>query len=535
MFGKSGCKCHRCVARRRIRFVLGLGLVALLPVGYLALPDSRKNVADLLPANLAHPALSESTPINSALAGGKNVTDLSPADVAHPALSESTPTNSVQSGGENVTDVSPPDVAHPTLSESTPTNSVQSGGENVTDVSPPDVAHPALSESTPINSVRAPDSAAEPMAAADGDNPPVENRSETVSQKERQPVNEPEQAPSSNATPDEVHRTTLLAGALTQTDKPVETPQEVGATSEMSKDPLNLPEKSAAMPPVAVEHQSVVVAGVQPWPGNANPAAISSPDLSAYPVPQDSNPAAALSPAKPNPSPGNSAPSSDHSNPRAPGANGALAGLVASQSNYAAEVPSPSPQQEPNELHGYIAFAAKNEQAASPPAARRTAKVPGHRVTADETPPAPRAGAPKAEDIPTAPAKPVYRSLPGQSGQLESFASDFVRTEGSGNIAGERRFYADSVHFHNEGDLSWAGVAAATRRYHQGKQNRQFQAAGPATVKGPVDGGFYVVDQPVSWRRVEGSSLVRGRSLLRMRVLPTGANLKITSIEEVGQ
>jgi hypothetical protein len=34
---------------------------------------------------------------------------------------------------------------------------------------------------------------------------------------------------------------------------------------------------------------------------------------------------------------------------------------------------------------------------------------------------------------------------------------------------------------------------------------------------------------------MEGSSLVRGRSLLRMRVLPTGTTWKITSIEEVGQ
>jgi hypothetical protein len=158
-------------------------------------------------------------------------------------------------------------------------------------------------------------------------------------------------------------------------------------------------------------------------------------------------------------------------------------------------------------------------------------------VTADETPPEPRESARKTEEIPAATPKPADRSgrLRSQFDQLEDFASDFVRTERSGNIGDERRFYADSVHFYNEGDLSWASIAAATRRYHQGGQNKQFQALGSATVKGPVNGGFYVVDQPVSWSRMEGSSLVRGRSVLRMRVLPTGTTWKITSIEEVGQ
>jgi len=302
-----------------------------------------------------------------------------------------------------------------------------------------------------------------------------------------------------------------------------------------------VPKENSATPPVAAEHRSVVVAGVQPRPESANPAAIGSPDPPAGPALQDSKPANALSSATPNPSPAASAPSSQDANLHAPDPNGALTGLVASQSNNAVEVPnpnpSPAPHQEANELHGYIAFAAKNEVEASPRPAQHPAKVPGNRVTADETPPEPRESARKTEDIPAATPKPADRSgqLRSQFNQLEDFASDFVRTERSGNIGEERRFYADSVHFYNEGDLSWASVAAATRRYHQAGQNKQFQASGAATVKGPVDGGFYVVDQPVSWSRMEGSSLVRGRSLLRMRVLPTGTTWKITSIEEVGR
>jgi hypothetical protein len=123
---------------------------------------------------------------------------------------------------------------------------------------------------------------------------------------------------------------------------------------------------------------------------------------------------------------------------------------------------------------------------------------------------------------------------PHQAGDLQRFATDFVQTDTSGNVGEQRRFYSDSVHFYNEGDLSWASVAAATRRYHHDKQ--QYQVAARPVVKGPVNGGFYVIDQPVSWSRMEGSTLVRGRSILRMRVITTGrAGWKITSIEEFGR
>jgi len=112
---------------------------------------------------------------------------------------------------------------------------------------------------------------------------------------------------------------------------------------------------------------------------------------------------------------------------------------------------------------------------------------------------------------------------------------DFVRTGQAGGVAEQRRFYAESVHFYGEGNLSWASVAAATRRRHEENQKR-LGAAAPAVVKGAADGGFYVVDQPVSWSRTDGSKQTRGRSILRLRVISTGrGGWKITSIEEVAQ
>ena len=125
---------------------------------------------------------------------------------------------------------------------------------------------------------------------------------------------------------------------------------------------------------------------------------------------------------------------------------------------------------------------------------------------------------------------------PEKSGDLQRFALAFLQADQTGNIANQHRFFADSVHFYREGDLSWAGVAAATRRYHQERKNVQYEIAGTAVIKGPVNGGFYVVEQPVSWSRAEGSRLMHGRSVLRIRVVLTNReDWKITSIEEIGQ
>jgi hypothetical protein len=132
--------------------------------------------------------------------------------------------------------------------------------------------------------------------------------------------------------------------------------------------------------------------------------------------------------------------------------------------------------------------------------------------------------------------KSYLANVHDESTDLRRFALDFVRTEQTGSLADQHRFYADSVHFYGEGDLSWAGVAAAIRRYHQEKQNKRYEAAAPAAVKGPVDGGFYIIDQPVSWNRTDGSQRTRGGCVLHLRVVSTGRSTwKITSIEEVGR
>jgi len=141
----------------------------------------------------------------------------------------------------------------------------------------------------------------------------------------------------------------------------------------------------------------------------------------------------------------------------------------------------------------------------------------------------------KVQDHPLkAPDKPTKAEE--KSGDLRRFALAFLQTDQTGNIADQHRFYADSVHFYREGDLSWSGVAAATRRYHQERQNKRFGTEGTAAVTGPIDGGFYVVEQPVSWSRKEGSRQIRGKSVLRLRVVPAGrGDWRITSIDEVGQ
>lgn len=119
---------------------------------------------------------------------------------------------------------------------------------------------------------------------------------------------------------------------------------------------------------------------------------------------------------------------------------------------------------------------------------------------------------------------------------LQRFASDFVRADQTYNIAEQERFFAESVHFYREGDLSLAGVAAATRRYHREQQTRRSEAAGPAIATGPVNGGFFVIEQPVRWTRSQGSKVLQGRSLLRLRVVPIDrGGWKITSIDEVNK
>jgi hypothetical protein len=121
------------------------------------------------------------------------------------------------------------------------------------------------------------------------------------------------------------------------------------------------------------------------------------------------------------------------------------------------------------------------------------------------------------------------------SENLQRFASDFVRANQTDNAAEEHRFFADSVHFYQEGDLSLAGVEAASRRYHRERQTKS-EIAGPAVATGPVNGGFFVIEQPVRWSHTQGSKIAQGRSVLRLRVVPINHGAwKITSIDEVNK
>jgi hypothetical protein len=122
------------------------------------------------------------------------------------------------------------------------------------------------------------------------------------------------------------------------------------------------------------------------------------------------------------------------------------------------------------------------------------------------------------------------------SENLRRFASDFVRANQSDNISEQHRFFADSVHFYSEGDLSLASVAAATRRYHRDQQTKRSEVAAPAAAVGPVNGGFFEIEQPVRWTQSQGSKVTQGRSVLRLRVFPANhGGWKITSIDEVNK
>jgi hypothetical protein len=118
---------------------------------------------------------------------------------------------------------------------------------------------------------------------------------------------------------------------------------------------------------------------------------------------------------------------------------------------------------------------------------------------------------------------------------LRRFAADYLRTDENENVEAQAKYYAGSVHFYREGDLSWARIAAATQRYHRNSRQRRYVLS-PASIRGPVDGGFWVVDQPFTWTKSDGIRTQTGRSVLRTRVIPVGrGNFKITSVEQIGR
>jgi hypothetical protein len=122
-----------------------------------------------------------------------------------------------------------------------------------------------------------------------------------------------------------------------------------------------------------------------------------------------------------------------------------------------------------------------------------------------------------------------------RSRKISGFAADYVRTDENENVEAQAKYYAGSVHFYGEGDLSWARIAAATQRYHRNSHQRRYVLS-HANIRGPVDGGFWVVDQPFTWTKSDGARARTGRSVLRMRVIAVGrGNFKITSVEQVSR
>jgi hypothetical protein len=136
------------------------------------------------------------------------------------------------------------------------------------------------------------------------------------------------------------------------------------------------------------------------------------------------------------------------------------------------------------------------------------------------------------------PSKSVNRDRGGGTdvaADLRRFAANYVREQEKDDVAGQERYYAGSVHFYGEGDLSWTRIAAATRRYHQNSRQRRYGIS-PASVRGPVDGGFWIVEQPYTWSKSDGTRVQTGKSVVRMRVVASGhGDFKITSVEEVGR
>ena len=122
------------------------------------------------------------------------------------------------------------------------------------------------------------------------------------------------------------------------------------------------------------------------------------------------------------------------------------------------------------------------------------------------------------------------------SENIQRFASDFVRANQTEDFREQHRFFADSVHFYREGDLSLAGVEAATRRYRRDQQSKHPEVAGPAVATGPVNGGFFVIQHPVRWTESQGSKITRHQSVLHLRVVPVShGDWKITSIDETNR
>ena len=442
MLGKLRCKCHRCVARRRLNFTLATALFALVPIGYLALPDHRQS------AKVTILSTPRESPSEHAVSGSESI---APPHELNPALAlATTPVRSIAAA--------------------TPTGSLTpEAKQGVLPVpSPePNSADPAADFSTIAagpatgNSENGPVSVASPQLEreASADHAPSSNSEQAVG---------PAPSPAANSA-NPPNFSTIAAAP---------------ATGNSSNRPVYVL-------PIQLEREALadyapLTSPVAPQLGSiATPAPISTPGAETLPSP------------------------------------GIATATPAVQQDFGPR--------------GYITVESKIAPPRTRPGTGHVQKSAQPWPDVQQTPPAPRESFAKAADVPAEGGGTPEKVGQRPSGELQRFAMEFVQTDVSRNVASERRFYADSVHFFNEGNLSWSGVAAATRRYHD-NQNKQFQVAGTPVVKGPVNGGFYVIEQPVSWSQKQGSVLLRGRSILRLQVLAAGrAGWKITSIEEVGR
>jgi hypothetical protein len=433
MFGKSGCKCHRCVARRRLKFTLVVGLFALIPIGYLALPD-----------HWQRPGISVSS-----------VPRESPSE-----LTESDP-ESIASPRESNLAVAPAATPVTSVAAETPAVSVTSQTKQAI------VTVPSL-EANPLGPAADSSTIAARPPTGNSANTPVTELSPQL-KKEASASH----ASSSNPEPAIIRAPSLEANPA----DPAADFSIIGTEPAIG----NSTNRPVSVSPLQLEKEAL--AGHASLTGRVapQPAPIATPALETLP----SLGLATSTPAVP-----------QDSGPR---------GYITVESKIAPPRTSPvTHAQKPAQPWPYV----------------------------KQTPLAPRQNFADRPDNSVEGGGQADKGLP--SGELQRFALDFVQTDMSRNVAPEHRFYAESVHFFNEGNLNWSGVAAAARRYQQ--DNKQFQVAGRPVVKGPVNGGFYVVDQPVSWSQKNGSSSLHGRSVLRLRVLATGkAGWKITSIEEVSR
>jgi hypothetical protein len=498
----SRCKCPRCVAARRMRFV---GLIAICVVfacsAYLALdlphpmPLGFGNIA-LTPKTLPH-----STP--SSIATGAQPSQPSVTAQQMEVIAQSVPESAVS--------------ASPTSESWSTSRDRRSFSSSATD-SPPGLRVEATPIWAPVATGISPDWAGN-MAAE------TLSKSEVSAERGTRLA-----APSKEDPPDSSESKVSMAAAeqvpgltnLTTSENPGNVPSDQAQHAPATTDP------TAELPSIA-ESPSIVM--LQP---------------SDLPIPEPSV-------AKPPTPSANSEPSTrENAGPKQNADHGEVAATPSHKSNEPSVIPAvataepdrlPRSQRQAG-LVGKISLTqpqGKVRKAREIALDRSSANLYVSRPT---PPPSPSPVEQKTESVASAPPPPVdapskssNRDSSGETdvgGDLRRFAASYVREQEKEDVAGQERYYAGSVHFYGEGDLSWTRIAAATRRYHRDSGQRRYNVL-PANVRGPVDGGFWFVDQPYTWSKSEGTHVQTGKSVLRMRVIPSGrGRFKITSIEQVG-